>query len=478
MLYRIESTAIALDACTLLDLDIEPTLALEAITKDSVNTDQHGEEQVGFQGGMGRNYERLEFLGDSFLKTATTISLFTLMPQADECESHVERMLLICNRNLFNHAVDRNLHEYVRSNAFDRRTWYPTLTLKRGKAPKAAVTHSLADKSIADVCEALIGAAYRTDMDLAVKAVSKMVRSKNHAMTRFSDYLAAYNAPEWQSSPSTAAQRFAVDAVEAAIGYRFSKPALLRSAFKHPSYPYEHDIPHYQRLEFLGDALLDLAVVDYLYTTFPEADPKWMTEHKMAMVSNNFFACVCVELGLHKHLTTTTSAMIGDVASFARELEQAKKSGQSDYWTSFSSTPKALSDIVEALVAAMFEDSGFDYSLVTRFFTRHILPYFENMDLYDTYVWSHPVAVLMRLMNERGCTSWRVCVSSVPADGEGVAAVVGTQVVCALMVHQKAFVHAVRPRGREAKTEVGKMALKRLRGLDRDEFREVLGCNC
>ncbi|KJZ74550.1 hypothetical protein HIM_06146 [Hirsutella minnesotensis 3608] len=361
MMYRLDSMLITLEACKLLDLDLRPALALEALTKDNSNTEEHDQEQIEFQVGMGANYERLEFLGDAFLKMATTISLFTLIPNSDEFEYHVERMLLVCNKNLFNHAVDRKIQEYVRSKSFDRRTWYPNMPLKKGKMLKTEVWHSLSDKSIADVCEAMIGAAFVSgadagDMDLAVKAVTKMVRGKNHKMTRFSDYYQSYQMPPWQSAPASAAQRAAVESIYKTTGYRFQWPNLLRSAFKHPSYPYEN-VPNYQRLEFLGDSLLDLVIVDYLFRRFPEADPQWLTEHKMAMTSNHFFGCLCVQLGLHKHLLMTTSALVGQISDFVVADGEARR----DFWLATSPPPKALSDMLEALVGALFVDSGYEY---------------------------------------------------------------------------------------------------------------------
>ena len=69
---------------------------------------------------MGKNYERLEFIGDCFLKMATSIALFTQNPDNDEFEYHVKRMLLICNKNLFNTALKLKLYEYIRSQSFSR----------------------------------------------------------------------------------------------------------------------------------------------------------------------------------------------------------------------------------------------------------------------------------------------------------------------------------------------------------------------
>jgi endoribonuclease Dicer len=120
IIYRIESYLIALEACHMLHLKIRPDLALEAMTKDSENSGEHGEEQIQFKRGMGKNYERLEFLGDCFLKVATSISLYTQHPNDDEFQYHVKRMQMICNQNLFNIAKKLKLYEYIRSQSFNR----------------------------------------------------------------------------------------------------------------------------------------------------------------------------------------------------------------------------------------------------------------------------------------------------------------------------------------------------------------------
>ena len=117
---RIESYLIALEACDLLGLNVQTALALEALTKDSDNTDENRSEQIHLQRGMGKNYERLEFIGDCFLKMATSISVFCKSPDENEYDYHVKRMLMICNKNLFNTATFLKLQEYVRSMSFSR----------------------------------------------------------------------------------------------------------------------------------------------------------------------------------------------------------------------------------------------------------------------------------------------------------------------------------------------------------------------
>jgi endoribonuclease Dicer len=133
IIHRFESYLIALEACEHVDLRVSPALALEALTKDSDNTDEHGEEKINFKSGMGPNYERLEFLGDCFLKMATSISIFVLQPDENEFEFHVRRMLMLCNANLMDTAVGKKkyqfdsgekrglqLYNYIRTDAFSR----------------------------------------------------------------------------------------------------------------------------------------------------------------------------------------------------------------------------------------------------------------------------------------------------------------------------------------------------------------------
>jgi endoribonuclease Dicer len=68
VITRVDSCLHAWELCKLLGVEIKLGLALEAITKDSDNSHEHGREQQNAKKGMGNNYERLEFLGDCFLK--------------------------------------------------------------------------------------------------------------------------------------------------------------------------------------------------------------------------------------------------------------------------------------------------------------------------------------------------------------------------------------------------------------------------
>lgn len=183
---------------------------------------------------------------------------------------------------------------HLSSSLMKRRSlWYPQgiKLLKGNRATKGEeivnTTHNLGDKTIADVCEALIGAALlsqegTTNVDIAVKAVSVMVSNELHQVTKWSEYWGLYNKPAWQLDRSTASQSDLAAQVEDRHKYRFQYPRLLRSAFTHPSYGYAYEkIPSYQRLEFLGDALLDMVCIKFLFDKHPDRDPQWLTEHKV-----------------------------------------------------------------------------------------------------------------------------------------------------------------------------------------------------
>lgn len=378
IIHRIEDYLVALEACNLIGIKVSANLALEACTKDSDNSDEHeerAEDHINFRPGMGANYERLEFMGDCFLKMATSIALFGERPNDDEFQFHVLRMCLVCNQNLFNTAKDvLKLPEYIRSMAFSRRLWYPEgLKMLAGKGAskkEEPQRHILGDKSVADVCEALIGAAFvennqpgkwkPAQWDSAVRAVTVLVNSDDHKMLSWVDYVKAYEMPAYQTAESSASQRDLAAKVVLEHNYCFKYPQLLRSAFCHPSQPFSWEkIPSYQRLEFLGDSLLDTACITHLYYSYPDKDPQWLTEHKMAMVSNKFLGALCVKLGFYRHLRYSHQQLEFQIREYVTEVKEAEKEaeGAVDYWTSVKQPPKCLPDILEAYIGAFISKS-------------------------------------------------------------------------------------------------------------------------
>lgn len=125
---------------------------------------------------------------------------------------------------------------------------------------------------------------------------------------------------------------------EKRIGYRFQNPALLKTALTHPSYGREHHVPHYQRLEFLGDAVLELAISRYLFYELPEIDEGKLTRIRAALVREETLSKAAQRIGLGSFIYLS----VGEEKTGGRKKASI------------------LADVMEAVLAAVYLDGGFD----------------------------------------------------------------------------------------------------------------------
>lgn len=204
----------------------------------------------------------------------TSIMVYLRYPRSDEFGFHCKRMAMLSNANLFEVACQPSiqLFQYIRTAPFNRLTWYPenlVLVKGRGANPVPEVvrhppaTHDLSAKTIADVSEAIIGAALlsakgeKNRFDAALKAVTKLIDSEDHNVSKWCELQELYAAPAWEQISDDPIAIDLSDRVYETTGYQFQHPRLLRSAFTHPSDTVS-PVPDYQRLEFIGDAILDM----------------------------------------------------------------------------------------------------------------------------------------------------------------------------------------------------------------------------
>ena len=129
--------------------------------------------------------------------------------------------------------------------------------------------------------------------------------------------------------------------LEAKIGYRFENPKLLETALTHPSFGGDHHVPHYQRLEFLGDAVLELAVSRYLFFELPEVDEGKLTRIRAYIVREETLCRAAQRLGLGAFIRLS----VGEERSGGRKK------------------PSILCDVLEAVLAAVYLDGGFDQAV-------------------------------------------------------------------------------------------------------------------
>ncbi|HPO24886.1 MAG TPA: ribonuclease III [Arenimonas sp.] len=130
------------------------------------------------------------------------------------------------------------------------------------------------------------------------------------------------------------------------IGYSFNQPALLHQALRHRS----AGAPHNERLEFLGDSLVNLMVAESLFLFWPKADEGALTRGRANLVRES------------------------SLASIARQLDIGEKIelGTGEMKTGGHRRDSILADTLEALIAAIYLDSDFETCRST------VLPWFEQ----------------------------------------------------------------------------------------------------
>ena len=133
--------------------------------------------------------------------------------------------------------------------------------------------------------------------------------------------------------------------LEERIGYQFRNPQLLAEALTHPSVVHERPRKQFdnQRLEFLGDAVLQLIITEYLFARYGEAGEGRLTTRRSRLVSRGSLKMRAVGLDLGQHLLMGR----GEEASGGRQREST------------------LGDAFEALLGAIYLDS--DLATVRRF---------------------------------------------------------------------------------------------------------------
>jgi ribonuclease-3 len=89
--------------------------------------------------------------------------------------------------------------------------------------------------------------------------------------------------------------------LESIIGYHFTDTGLLSAALTHPSAVSPRE-PNYERLEFLGDAVLDLAIADLLMRRFPEAREGTLSKERASIVNGRTLAAKARRIGIDRHL--------------------------------------------------------------------------------------------------------------------------------------------------------------------------------
>lgn len=380
------------------------------------------------------DYERLEFLGDSILKFCATVQVsadrkpkkvspymtYKLMcaldPTWPEGFLTFSKDRLIANARLSRAAQETGLARYILTKPFTGQKWRPTyLTDAIGATQETSSARLLSTKVLADVVEALIGASFVSGgLGAALQCIQIFIKEVEWQETEA-------NRNVLLSCIETGLKNESIfGPVQGLIGYSFTNTSLLFEALTHASYMSDSTSRSLERLEFLGDAILDYIIVTKLFAVSPPLSHSQMHMHKTAMVNGDFLAFMAFERShrvvqhmpneegdLEPQVTDQPLCMFMRHESAAVSLERitasrkhaamredvnaAIRSGSHYPWASLArlQAKKCFSDIVESLLAAVWVDSGDMANCERMLYHLGILPYLDRI-LSDGVHVQHP----------------------------------------------------------------------------------------
>ncbi|CAG2100109.1 unnamed protein product [Medioppia subpectinata] len=451
-----------------------PSMILQALTMSNASD--------------GINLERLETVGDSFLKYAVTAFLYCVCPSIHEGRLSYLRSRQISNLNLYRlgtkidvgqfmnatkfepndnwcapcYAIPEGLEKaLIESNTDNESTVYDIGKLEglntlneqqirdkllstkgHNSEPKKRICtqsslsipynlltqHSIPDKSIADCVEALIGAylissgprgalLFMKWLDLKVMPKHDVNNDdsddpiwhwlptpKSPLLTAFDDnFTEEENQMRAEKQLNELYLGHKLDEFERKIGYEFRDKAYLVQAFTHNSY-YENQVTDcYQRLEFLGDAVLDYLITRYLYEDPEGHSPGTLTDLRSALVNNTFFASLSVKYKFYKHLKMLSFDLFRVVMAFVNKFDHNSHTnndfnlfiaeGESENAEDIE-VPKALGDIFESVAGAIFLDSGMSLNAVWKVYYRMMKP---EIVYFSSHVPKSPIRELLEM---------------------------------------------------------------------------------
>ncbi|KAG8783913.1 Dicer-like protein 1 [Serendipita sp. 397] len=302
------------------------------------------------------NNQRLETLGDSFLKVATTIHVYNRFPFKHEGQLSYLRQNSVCNRYLLGRGHVLDLPSFMTIEPNSQRTWRLTTKNTTRIQGEWLVKRTIPRRSVQDCMEALIGAAWLSGGEVMALDVGTKLGLCFGGIKSWQDRYTSVRMDVDQSSP--------FPALEESLGYQFKNKSLLVEAVTHPSFA--HGGASYQRLEFLGDAILDFVTMDYFFNNYPTATSAQLSRARARCVCNPTLAAIATKkLAAHKVLFSDSISLIKDMSETARMFASMEFTEiVDDLWR--LDAPKALGDVVEALLGAVFVDSNWEYSVVKR----------------------------------------------------------------------------------------------------------------
>ncbi|KAK6369316.1 Dicer-like protein 2 [Exophiala oligosperma] len=356
-------------------------------------------EALTLPAASARNYQRLEFLGDDLLKLHASLQLYVDNPTHPESLLTTARGRLVSNGRLLRTTRKLGLDRYMTQRAFSSAQWKAGVNPSNNQTTISSKT-KLSRKTLADIIEALIGAAHCDGVPTGTseaKVVGALRLFLSEVQWRpVSENLARLEIKEDDPSSLSSGLDNTLDHFRLLTGYKFTHPSLLFEALTQSSL--RPGVLSYERLEFLGDAILDHIVKTKLYDSPLRLDPEAMTVRRHALVSHVTLAFFALEAS-HERRTVEVHTDVRTHETTAREVSEiyylpdyirriSRDADQREFtlkafeegresilvslfgvggrrhfpWSELSHlrAPKSYSDVVESVLAAVFIDSKGD----------------------------------------------------------------------------------------------------------------------
>jgi dsRNA-specific ribonuclease len=395
--------------------------------------------------GEDDNYQRLEFLGDCILKLFATLHLMAANLGWPESFLTAKKGKIVSNGFLARATLAAGLDSYIITKRFTGAKWAPSYADDVLAGREAAPKVQKSSKLLADVIESLIGASYAIGaLDKAFLCIKTLLPLEPWTP------ISRANTMLYEAVPAEGGLAdFSL--LEKLVGHTFNKKMLLLEALTHGSFKGPNHQCSYERLEFLGDAVLDYIISKRLYAHQPPLLHQQMHAIRTATVNASFLAFRMFETtapevttnkatmqpelqhrALWQFLRSGEPALNANRAAASRQHEHVKNritaglNHDARYpWHLFAlmDAPKFLSDIVESVIGAVYVDSRGDFSTCEKVVRRlGILDCLERI-LRDRVDCLHPKERLGHLAVEKDVQYMRVT-----EDGAKVKAGVKVQV--------------------------------------------------
>ncbi|GAA6000835.1 hypothetical protein JCM10207_004681 [Rhodosporidiobolus poonsookiae] len=321
---------------------IPPSRLIEALT-------------VPGSGGVN-DYETLEFVGDAMLKFATSVHIYLEYPVAEEDRMTRLRENSVDNRFLRRRSLDTGYASFILPHTFRPTTFVPETADGKLSEDGLTLVKDVGRRILSDTMESVLGAAVVSGGLDAAMLVGERLGLCFGGTTPWNERPSARALLDIGPSPAPSPFR----AMEKALGYTVrTQGKLFAQAFAHRSYVGGSSFG-YEREEYLGDALLDFWVTDRLYALFPHAPPRSLTYKRALLVSGPTLSFLALrKLQVHKTILHSSPTL---EQAMLEAAEQAEGFGYQDAvdgsLTWLWSPPKVLGDVLEALLAVIFIDSG------------------------------------------------------------------------------------------------------------------------